>query len=248
MTANTSSSDRPGRERSDTERLIRARARGLLVEHGEKALTLRAIAAELGLTAPALYRYFPSRAALVSAVCADVCADLAHNLRTLIDRVPASDPKARAAAAFRGFRTWALRHRAEFALVFGTPDEGGAGLRDQFGLVLMEVTGGMLASGRLAAAAPVAPAAAGPVLESLRDLLLSGLAEAGVPVERHLIRPDAIYLLLRCWILLYGAVALEVFEKLAFLATDPEPLFDALLAEIADLLDHDPVAGTDGLG
>ncbi|MFC5996073.1 TetR/AcrR family transcriptional regulator [Pseudonocardia hispaniensis] len=226
--------------------MIRARARTLLVEQGAKALTLRAIAAELGLTAPALYRYFPSRAALVSAVCEDICADLARDLRALIDRVPPNDPQERMLAAFRGFRTWALRHRAEFTLVFGAPGGDGTGIRGQFGLVLMEVAGGMLASGRLAAASRAAPPGAGPMLESFRELLLSGFAEAGVPVERHLIRPDAIYLLLRCWILLYGTVALEVFEKLAFLTADPEPLFEALLTEIAGMLAEDPASGTGG--
>ena len=46
------------RLRAETEREIRQAARALLVERGRDAVTLRAIARELGITAPALYRYY----------------------------------------------------------------------------------------------------------------------------------------------------------------------------------------------
>ncbi|HYO37954.1 MAG TPA: helix-turn-helix domain-containing protein, partial [Geodermatophilus sp.] len=49
------------RARADTLRDIRTAARAVLVEHGVEGLALRAIAREVGLTAPALYRYFASR-------------------------------------------------------------------------------------------------------------------------------------------------------------------------------------------
>ncbi|MGH3948177.1 MAG: helix-turn-helix domain-containing protein, partial [Pseudonocardiaceae bacterium] len=58
--------------RHDTGREIRRTARALLVEHGAEAVTLRAIARALGITAPALYRYYRSRSDLIEHVRADI--------------------------------------------------------------------------------------------------------------------------------------------------------------------------------
>src|ERR1044072_1325908 len=68
---------RRDRGREDTDREIRGRARALLVEHGHQAVTLRAIARDLGITAPALYRYYSSREDLMQHLRQDTCADAA---------------------------------------------------------------------------------------------------------------------------------------------------------------------------
>ncbi|MTK32974.1 TetR family transcriptional regulator, partial [Nocardia seriolae] len=57
---------RRGRIPAVSDADIRRVARSLLVEQGPDAITLRAIARELGITAPALYRYYESRDALVA--------------------------------------------------------------------------------------------------------------------------------------------------------------------------------------
>ncbi|KMS83520.1 hypothetical protein ACZ91_52700 [Streptomyces regensis] len=67
---------RPRRQRAATDRDIRHAARALLVDDGPEAVTLRAIARELGITAPALYRYYGSRDDLLEHLRADVVADL----------------------------------------------------------------------------------------------------------------------------------------------------------------------------
>src|SRR6266516_370540 len=66
------------RERLRTATLaeIKQAARQLVVRHGPTAISLRAIGRELGMSAPALYRYFPSLEALVMAVCSDVYDEL----------------------------------------------------------------------------------------------------------------------------------------------------------------------------
>jgi hypothetical protein len=46
----------------------------------------------------------------------------------------------------------------------------------------------------------------------------------------------AILVLLRCWVLLYGAVSMEVFGHLGFALDDPAPMFDLTLADLARLV------------
>src|SRR4051812_11021362 len=79
------------RQRSATVHEIRRAARRLLTERGPHAISLRVIARELGMSAAALYRYFPSLEALV----ADVCADVYDELR---DTVAAAGAEAEAPA------------------------------------------------------------------------------------------------------------------------------------------------------
>src|SRR5436309_5397370 len=74
---------RRDRQRAATLAEIKAAARRLLVSGGTSAVGLRAVARELGLTPPALYRYFPSHEALISALIADLYDELTTALMSL---------------------------------------------------------------------------------------------------------------------------------------------------------------------
>jgi AcrR family transcriptional regulator len=63
-------SSRRERARADTLREIKQTARRVLVGSGPDGLALRAIAREMGMTAPGLYRYFASRDELLAAAAA----------------------------------------------------------------------------------------------------------------------------------------------------------------------------------
>src|SRR3954451_14167776 len=102
-----------------TARIVAA-ARTLLVNRGE--VTLRAVARELGLTAPALYRYAASHEELILMVALAIDADVAARITVAADRQPAEDHAARLVAAAVEFRQWALESREEFALVFTNVD------------------------------------------------------------------------------------------------------------------------------
>ena len=106
------------RARDATTAEIKATARRLLVQDGRDALTLRAIAREMGMTAPGLYRYFASHDDLVVGVCHDILDELTVVLLAARDTVPLDDPIGRLGATCRAFRRWALEHPAEFQLSF----------------------------------------------------------------------------------------------------------------------------------
>ena len=81
------------RARADTVREIKETARTLLVAHGIDGLGLRAVAREMGMTAPALYRYFASLEDLVEHVVADLYDELCRRPRGRPGRRPSGDTR-----------------------------------------------------------------------------------------------------------------------------------------------------------
>ena len=73
---------RRDRVRAATVTEIKDTARRILVAEGPDGLSLRAIAREMGMTAPALYRYFPSREDLIGALIADLYDELTAAIST----------------------------------------------------------------------------------------------------------------------------------------------------------------------
>src|SRR3989442_2870030 len=107
---------RRARVRAATVREIKDAARRVLVASGPDGLALRAIARDMGMTAPALYRYFPSREELLTALVADLYHELTDAMETAGDALPAGDLPGRLTAVSRTFRQWSLDHPREFAL------------------------------------------------------------------------------------------------------------------------------------
>jgi AcrR family transcriptional regulator len=102
-------------------------ARKQMAQQGAAALSLRAIARDLGLTAPALYRYFDSRDALVTALIVEAYTSLAVAMETARDLQPAEDWAGQFLATMLAYRAWALAHPQDYTLVFGTPIPGYSG-------------------------------------------------------------------------------------------------------------------------
>src|SRR4051812_37874978 len=115
---------RRDRVRADTVREIKDTARRVLVEHGGEGFALRAIAREMGLSAPALYRYFDSREDLVEHVVADLYDELCAHLEDARDAAAPATPPVRLLACSRAFRRWAITHHQEFGLLFGGTANG----------------------------------------------------------------------------------------------------------------------------
>lgn len=226
---------RRDRKRADTDQQIRTVARALLVEHGAQGVTLRGIAREIGITAPALYRYYNSFEDLIQHVCSDICADLAGELAAGLALIPEEDTPGRVFAVCRGFRAWAIRHPREFSLVFATPAGPQAtAATDPFGRIFLTVAGRVLATRTLVVPAdPDVPARLLADLTLFRATLLDSLAETGVAVPEHVFSLGTAYTMLRFWVRLYGQVALEVFGRFPFPVADAEPMFESMVAELA---------------
>ena len=223
------------RRREATRDEILEAARRLLVQSGLEQVTLRGIAAELGMTAPALYRYFDSREALLESLIDTLYDELADILLAVRDADAQGTLKDQFVATSREFRRWALTHRPEFGLLFGAPlpgvptkDVGTAPDRGmRFGHVWLELFAKL--SRQHPEVVPDGRRVDPQLRRQLRDYhQLIGRAVSIGTLE----------LFLSCWMRLYGAVATEAFGHLNFALSDgdAEALFEGLLGELADRL------------
>jgi AcrR family transcriptional regulator len=104
-----------------TREEIKDTARQLMAEKGTAGLSVRAIARQMGVTAPALYHYYASLNDLITALIQDAFTQLAETLEaTAMD--PALKTSAeRLTAVALAYRQWALGHSIDFQLIYGNP-------------------------------------------------------------------------------------------------------------------------------
>lgn len=231
---------RRDRLRAATVREISGTARRILVEEGPEAVTLRAIAREMGMTASALYRYFDSHEALLIDLMAATAGELGDALRAAIAAAETDDPGARLVTATREFRRWALSNQAEYALLFGEPPRDltddqcvTADCWRSFGAIFYELFADLWAR------APFDVPGADQIDPALRAQLTATLGDLGVTVPI-----GAALVFLRCWVRIQGIVTLEVFGHLRWAVPDAEAMFEDTLADLARALGI-PVTGPD---
>jgi AcrR family transcriptional regulator len=218
---------------------IKAVARGHLATDGAN-LSLRAVARDMCMVSSALYRYFPSRDDLLTALILD-----AYN--ALGDAVLAADAaitdrtrlRARWLAAGQAIRDWALAAPAEYALIYGSPVPGYAAPGDTTVAAsrVPEVLLGILidgcASGELAAEPGVpltAISAARPSVQLRSDLITARDAIApGLP--EYLFQAA-----MTSWILLFGIVSFELFGQFNNVIKARAEFFTGQLEFMADLM------------
>lgn len=112
------------RLRAETTAEIKRVALDLMASAGPDAITLRAIAREMGMTANAIYSYFATRDDLVTSLINDVSTALADAVDTAWENTAASDPPTRIRAWANAFRNWSLANSQGFRLIFGDPVPG----------------------------------------------------------------------------------------------------------------------------
>lgn len=95
-----------------------------IAEHGAAALSLRAIARELGITAPAIYNYYARRDDLVTALIIDAYTSFGDSQLAARDSLPPEDLLGRLTAIGVAYRSWALIHPQHYQLIFGAPLPG----------------------------------------------------------------------------------------------------------------------------
>lgn len=92
-----------------------------IAEQGAAALSLRAIARELKITAPAIYNYFSSRDELVTALIVDAYNSLGDSQQAILESVAKRDGGKRLSALGIAYRDWAVKYPQRYQLIFGTP-------------------------------------------------------------------------------------------------------------------------------
>jgi AcrR family transcriptional regulator len=102
-----------------------------IAEFGAPALSLRAIARELKISAPAIYNYFPDRDALVTALIIDAFTSFGDWQLKARDSFPTNAYAQRMEAIGLAYRDWAHTYPQRYQLIFGTPIPGYKGPVDK---------------------------------------------------------------------------------------------------------------------
>jgi AcrR family transcriptional regulator len=95
-----------------------------LAEAGAGGISLNAIAREMGMTGPALFRYIPSRDALLTELVVAAYGDLGDTLWADVDATAGESPETRLRMQAAALRGWALANPHRYLLIFGTPVPG----------------------------------------------------------------------------------------------------------------------------
>lgn len=106
------------RQRQELVNDVVSEARRRLEEGGPSAVTLRGIAREVGVTAPALYTYFPSLAELFTELIVQSYKGLEDTVASALEAARDLSRNDRLAAGPIAYRCWAIEHRQQFNLVF----------------------------------------------------------------------------------------------------------------------------------
>ncbi|GAA0271147.1 TetR/AcrR family transcriptional regulator [Cryptosporangium japonicum] len=220
------------RLRAETVEEIQTTARRMLVSDGYDGLSLRAIARAMGMSAPALYRYYASREELISALVDELKIELTTALETVRDAQP--DLVGKLLECSREFRRWAMAHPAEFTLVFTSsaigldrPREDGS--VDPTGERFGNVFGELITELYLTRPFPI-------LADDEIDTLLKDQLQEWNDCFPQPLPLGVTHAFLTCWIRLYGTVSMEVFGQLKFALSDAGPMFEAELRSLGAML------------
>lgn len=210
------------RARAELTAEITRSARAQLREVGAAALSLRAVARDLGLASSAVYRYFPSRDALLTALITEA-------YEALGDAVVAADsaataPRDRWIAAARAVRRWALDHPHEYTLLYGSPVPGYHAPAETTAAAIR--TSGVFA--RIAACGHGGAPAPSGVLDGQLRAVAEAVAPGGDPAQ--------LALGVIAWTQLFGAVTFELFGQFANTLEPADALFDYTLERTVEML------------
>ncbi|MFC6083187.1 TetR/AcrR family transcriptional regulator [Sphaerisporangium aureirubrum] len=221
------------RVRAELTGEIKDVARRQLAAEGASGLSLRAVARELGMVSSAIYRYFPSRDDLLTALITEAFDAVGEAAEAADASCPKDRHLDRWMAVCRAFRTWALAHPHEYALIHGTPVPGYiapqetavAAARD--GVVLATILRDAQEAGALTprlTGFPPTPESFVPDADRLRETLFAPFPD------------DVILAALMAWTQLYGAISFELFGMYHNVLETPADTFDHTALTQAHLL------------
>ena len=182
-----------------------------LARHGAAALSLRAVARDVGVVSSAVYRYVESRDELLTLLLIDGYNELGDHVDAAVDAIAETDYAGRFKALGLAVRAWALREPASYALLFGSPVPGYQAPGERTTVpgtrVILRLVGILDAAYRSGALAPqqgpavVIPSGLAADMEAVR-------AELGLAADDEFLARGVLV-----WTSLFGAVSFEVFGQ-----------------------------------
>lgn len=197
--------------------------RAHLATDGAAALSLRAVARDLGVVSSAVYRYVENRDELLTLLVVDGYDELGDAVDASLAKVDPADHGGRMTAIGRAVRAWALAEPATYALLFGSPVPGYEAPAERTTGPGTRVIGRLVEvweDAWLAGAVDLPDGSVGPRRLS-RDL-------ARLRRELGITAPDALVARgMLAWAALFGCVSFELFGQYGTEAfAEPKDLFE----------------------
>ena len=200
-----------------------------VAEGGPSALSLNAIAKQMRMSGPAIYRYFASRDELLMKLVVDVYGDLAETLGQALEQARRRRPDARVRAVADAYRRWALEHPGQYPLLLA----GGLARGDQPSEIAIASQRAM--QHVLVALSDLAVDRPAPALKLPRDDLEAQLASWARDRGAGDDMPWLLRLAIVTWQRLHGHIALELEGVHTAMGISSEALYrtevDAIIAE-----------------
>jgi AcrR family transcriptional regulator len=239
MTAHASASQTARqRARAELTREIKHEARRQLASRGAQGLSLRAVARELGMVSSALYRYFPSRDDLLTALIIDAYDALGDAAEAAAGDAAEADGRGRWRALCTAIRAWALAHPHEYALIYGSPVPGYQAPQATIASAVRvaRALGGILAGagagtgvGTGTGGAPPWPAPPLPEVLAGQTGIVADAIAPGTPapvIARGLI----------AWTQLFGMISFELFGQLVGTLDPADEFFGYAVEQMASFI------------
>ncbi|WP_125777554.1 TetR/AcrR family transcriptional regulator [Antribacter gilvus] len=224
---------RRDRLQQELQRDVLREARAILSQTGGiQGVTMAAVAKAVGVTAPALYRYFDGRGELIRAVYEASMDDLLQAMRHDVALQDPDDLSAKIHAATRAIFRWTTANRPEFDLLMGSGFRGAYELDpavDRFfvleiGTVYVGLFEEYVRAGLPYPTDDEVPAALRPAIERHRDALSPDLP-LGVA-----------YLMSTGWRQVVGLLSMAAYGHLEFAYQGHVELFDDMMVSILTYL------------
>jgi AcrR family transcriptional regulator len=209
---------------------IKAIARRHLAEQGASALSLRAVAREVGMVSSAVYRYFPSRDELLTALIVDAYNAFGAAVEVAATSRRRAEFAGRWAAVCCAVREWAVANPHEWALLYGTPVPGYAAPFDTVDpaglapLAFLRVVADGVEAGAIVSVPATMPRAVRSDLSRLRN-------DAGLAIP-----DDVLARALTAWASLFGTINFELFGHLHNVISDYVAFFDSQMRTVGAVL------------
>ncbi|HEY0453602.1 TetR/AcrR family transcriptional regulator [Actinophytocola sp.] len=204
--------DRRQQYREQTRHEAKRIALEQLAGDGIAGISVNAIGKRMGITGPALYRYFANRDALLTELISDGYHDLADTLETAV--AGAKTPAARLRAAATAMRAWAVAEPHRYLLLFGTPVPGYEAPEHTLAAANRAMTALLAAVGEDAG-------------KPTRSTLHKQVAAWGERMGHGALTPRQQHWGLTVWTRLHGVLSLEVADQFALSGIDAELLYKA---------------------
>lgn len=201
---------------------IKAVARQQMTQFGTGNISLRGIATEMRMTAPAIYRYFENRDALITELLVDAFSALAESLENTYKSHAHAHPYHRLVAVLMTYRAWSVQNPTDFQLIYGNPIPDYTAPRERTVPAVIRsfvvIVGSIQEVMQTPQYTPRAPYDHIP--DSVRGHIQRMIEEDGYPVA-----PLALYLGVLGWTQLHGIISLELYHHLQAVVGDVEQFY-----------------------